>query len=137
MGKSRKSVKKKTERKRMAKSKRTSKKKPSKVRQHFEFLSYLSSIPPRRQKILIKGADRPLLESLSEICMNLLHHRLQLSKAQIDKLRPFERQTYQLSQRSHSLARKKRIVQKGGMLTALLSAVLPALISSVIGAASK
>ena len=113
------------------------KKKPSKVRQHFEFLSYLSSIPPRRQKLLIKGADRPLLESLSEICINLLADRLELSKAQIDKLRPYKRQIYQLSQRRHSVAQKKRIVQKGGMLTALLSAVVPALISSIIGAASK
>ena len=129
--KSRKMKKKTTERKRM------SKKKPSKVRQHFEFLSYLSSIPPRRQKILIKGADRPLLESLSEICINLLNKRLELTKAQINKLRPYEKQIYQLSQRSHSLARKKRIVQSGGMLTALLSAVVPALISSIIGAASK
>ena len=107
------------------------------MRQHFEFLSYLSSIPPRRQKILIKGADRPLLESLSEICINLLNKRLDLTKAQINKLRPYEKQIYQLSQRSHSLARKKRIVQSGGMLTALLSAVVPALISSIIGAASK
>ena len=124
----------------MGKSKKkvSRKKKPSKVRQHFEFLSYLSSIPPRRQKLLIKGADRPLLESLSEICINLLHHRLELSKAQIDKLRPFERQIYQLSQRRHSVAKKKRIVQTGGaFITALLSTVLPALVSSIIGAASK
>ena len=120
------------------KKKVSGKKKPSKVRQHFEFLSYLSSIPPRRQKLLIKGADRPLLESLSEICINLLHHRLELSKAQIDKLRPFERQIYQLSQRRHSVAKKKRIVQTGGaFITALLSTVLPALVSSIIGAASK
>ena len=124
----------------MGKSKKkvSGKKKPSKVRQNFEFLSYLSSIPPRRQKLLIKGADRPLLESLSEICINLLHHRLELSKAQIDKLRPFERQIYQLSQRRHSVAKKKRIVQTGGaFITALLSTVLPALVSSIIGAASK
>ena len=121
-----------------SKKKLSGKKKPSKVRQHFEFLSYLSSIPPRRQKLLIKGADRPLLESLSEICINLLHHRLELSKAQIDKLRPFERQIYQLSQRRHSVAKKKRIVQTGGaFITALLSTVLPALVSSIIGAASK
>ena len=120
------------------KKKVSRKKKPSKVRQHFEFLSYLSSIPPRRQKLLIKGADRPLLESLSEICINLLHHRLELSKAQIDKLRPFQRQIYQLSQRRHSVAKKKRIVQTGGaFITALLSTVLPALVSSIIGAASK
>ena len=120
------------------KKKVSGKKKPSKVRQHFEFLSYLSSIPPRRQKLLIKGADRPLLESLSEICINLLQQRLELSKAQIDKLRPYKRQIYQLSQRRHSVAKKKRIVQSGGaFITALLSTVLPALVSSIIGAASK
>ena len=124
----------------MGKSKKkvSGKKKPSKVRQHFEFLSYLSSIPPRRQKLLIKGADCPLLESLSEICMNLLQHRLELNRQQIEKLRPFKRQIYQLSQRQHSVAKKKRIVQKGGaFITALLSTVLPALVSSIIGAASK
>ena len=44
----------------------------SKVREHFEFLSYLKKISPRRQKQFIKQADRPILEALSEIALNLI-----------------------------------------------------------------
>lgn len=109
----------------------------SKVREHFEFLSYLKKISPRRQKQFIKQADRPILEALSEIALNLIKKNVSLTSAQIEKLRPYEEQIYQLSLRKHSINKKKKIVQKGGFLGALLGAVLPALISTIISATTK
>ena len=109
--------------------------KNSRVREHFAFLTYLQTISPRRQKVFIKVADRPILEALSEIAINLIKRNVKLSPSEIDKLRPFEEQIYQLSLKKHSINKKKRIVQqRGGFLTALLGAVLPALISTVINA---
>ena len=53
--------------------------KPSKLRANIELLTYLQSIPPRRQKLLMKGADLKILEALSEICWNLVHRNVKLT----------------------------------------------------------
>ena len=86
---------------------------------------------------VIKGADRPILEAFSELCLNLIKKNIKLSAQQIDKLRPYEEEIYQLSLRKHGVEKRKKLIQSGGLLSALLSAVLPALISSVVAATSK
>ena len=116
----------------MAKNKRG-----SKVRDAFEYLSYLRSITPRRQKLLIKGADRPILEALSEICLNLIKKNVKLSPLQIKRLKPHEEKIYQLSLKRHSISKKKKIIQTGGFLTTILSIVLPAVLSAILGSTSK
>ena len=121
----------------MGKAKGIPPKKTSKVRDNFAYLSYLQSITPRRQKLLIKGADRPILEALSELCLNMIKKKVSLSASQIEKLRPYEEEIYQLSLKKHGLEKRKKIVQSGGFLSALLGSVLPALISTVIAASSK
>ena len=119
----------------MARSKR--KRTGSKVRQHLEFLSYLKSIPPRRQKLLLKNADSEILSALSELCLNLLMRNCPLTNAQIKKLIPYEKQIYQMSLKKNSAVHKKRLVQRGGFISALLTTVLPALISSIVAATAK
>ena len=121
----------------MAKNKASSRQRKSSVRDSFAFLTYLQSITPRRQKLLIKGADRPILQAFSELCLNLIRKNIKLSAQQIDKLRPYEEEIYQLSLRKHGVEKRKRLIQSGGLLSALLSAVLPALISSVVAATAK
>ena len=112
-------------------------KRPSRVREHIDILKYLQKISPQRQKTIIKAADRPILEALSEIALNLIKKNIHLSPSQIEKLKPFEEQIYQLSLRSHSVSKKRRILQKGGFIGTLLGSVLPILISSIITASSK
>ena len=119
----------------MAKSKQ--KRNGSKVRQHIEFLSYLKSIPPRRQKLLLKAADKEILSALAEICLNLIKKNCPLTKGQIKKLIPYEKQIYEMSLRKKSVAYKKSLVQKGGFVSALLSTILPALVSSIVAATAK
>ena len=123
----------------MAKSKKKTsvqRKRKNKVHEHANFLEYLRNIPPKRQQILIKACDRPLLEAFSELTLNLVGKRIPLTKGQIDKLKPFEEEIYQLSLKKHGSSAKKRILQKGGFISALLS-VLPALISTIVAATSK
>ena len=121
----------------MANNKASPHKRKSSVRDSFTFLSYLQSISPRRQKLLIKGADRPNFQAFSELCLNLIKKNIKLSAQQIDKLRPYEEEIYQLSLRKHGVEKRKKLIQSGGLLSALLSAVLPVLISSVVAATSK
>ena len=123
----------------MAKMKKKSssqRRRKNKVHEHAHFLEYLRSIPPKRQQMLIKACDRPLLEALSELTLNLARKRIPLTKGQIDKLKPFEEEIYQLSLKKHGNSAKKRILQRGGFISALLS-VLPALISTIVAATSK
>ena len=123
----------------MAKSKIKSSSKgrqKNKVHEHAHFLEYLRNITPKRQLTFIKACDRPLLEALSELALNLVGKRIPLTKGQIDKLRPFEEEIYQLSLKKHGGSAKKRILQRGGFISALLS-VLPALISTIVAATKK
>ena len=78
-----------------------------------------------------------MLEAFCEICLNLVKKNVKLTATQIDKLRPYEEEIYQLALKKHSVTKKRQIIQKGGFLGALLSSVLPALISSVLTATSK
>lgn len=116
---------------------RSSKRRKNRVVEHIDFLKYLQKISPQRQKAIIKAADKPILEALSEIALNLIKRNITLSSTEIDKLRPFEEQIYQLSLRKHSVSKKKRILQSGGFIGTLLGSVLPVLISTIIGAATK
>ena len=111
--------------------------KASKLRANAELLSYLRTISPRRQKLLIKGADREILEAFSEICLNLVKQNISLTSRQIERLLPYEEDIYQLSLKRHSLAKKKQIIQKGGFLGALLGTLLPTLISTVLAVTQK
>ena len=97
----------------------------SKVREHFEFLSYLKKISPRRQKQFIKQADRPILEALSEIALNLIKKNVSLTSAQIEKLRPYEEQIYQLSLRKHSINKKKENSTKGRIFRSFVRSCSP------------
>ena len=106
----------------------------SRVKQNQDLLSYLTKITPRQQKMIISGLDRGGIETFAEICMNLLKGSINLTPAQIDKLRKYEESIYQLSLRSNSVAKKKCVLrQKGGFLSALLGLV-PAIISGIIAA---
>ena len=110
---------------------------PSKLHGNYKFLDYLRNISPRRQRLLIKGADREILEAFSEVCLNLVRRNIHLTPKQIERLLPYEEDIYQLSLKRHSLIKKKQIIQKGGFLSALLGTVLPTLISTVIAATQR
>ena len=109
----------------------------SRLREHFPLLSYLKDLTPRDQKSLIKGANRKLLAAFSEICLNLVKKNVKLTPSQIDKLRPYKEEIYQLALKKHSVTKRKAIIQKGGFLGALLGSVLPALISTVLAATTS
>ena len=62
------------------------KNKTSLVHEHIDLLKYLQNISSVRQKYLIKRADRPILETFSEICLNLIKKNISLSTDSLNKL---------------------------------------------------
>jgi hypothetical protein len=109
----------------------------SKFMENREFFSFLSKIPPKRQKNIIKGADKDILVALSEICLNLIKRNINLTEKEKRRLRPYAKQVYLLSQKKPSFNKKKKVVQVGGFLSTILTSVIPLLLSTVISAASK
>lgn len=105
--------------------------------ENHEFFVYLAKLPTNRQKAIIKGADRPILLALSEICLNIMRRNVPLTEKEKRLLRPYEKQVYQLSLKKQSTSKKKQIVQRGGFLGTLLTSVLPILISTIIGATTS
>ena len=112
------------------------KRKKGHFRENVGFFSFLASLPPHRQKLLIRGADRPILHALSEVCLNILRRNVELSPMEKKRLKHYADQIYQLSLKKHNLSQRKHIAQKGGFLSALLTGVLPVLLSTVISAAT-
>ena len=113
------------------------KKSEGRMKRNYAILKYLQKIQPNQQSMIIKGANRDLLETLSEIALNIVKKNIKLSSPQINKLRPYERQIYDLSLKKHSLTKKRKILQTGsGLISGLLSVALPVLMS-IIGGKSK
>lgn len=111
------------------------KKSRNRFRENYKFFSFLSTLPPARQKSLIKGADKDILYALSEICLNIIKRNVPLTDKEKKKLKPYADQIYQLSLKKSSLQSKRRLAQKGGLIGTLLSSLLPVLLSTVISAA--
>ena len=109
----------------------------NRFRENYKFFTFLSTLPPQRQKSLIKGADKEILYALSEICLNIINRNVQLTEEEKKKLRPYAEQIYQLSLKKHNLNTKRRIAQKGGLIGTLLTSLLPVLLSTVISAGSS
>ena len=105
------------------------------LKEHMSILEYLRSLTKTEQKNFIKFANRKLLEVFSAIALNILKRNIPLTRKEIQKLRPYETEIKMLSQRHHSLKKRRKILSTGGMLSSLLSLV-PTLISGVLAGLS-
>ena len=119
------------------KNQNKNKKTKSHVREHFGFLDYLRTISPKRQKLLLKGADSKILAAFSEIALNLMKKNIQLKPKERNRLKPYEKQVYQLSLRKNTPKKKKEVVLRGGFLGALISTIVPVLLSTILAGKRK
>ena len=104
------------------------------LQRHIPVLEYIHDLSAKDQKLFITHASKPLLLCLSGICLNIIKRQIPLSSSDIKKLKKYEKEIKTLSERRHSLTKRKKILASGGFMSALLS-LLPTLISSVISAA--
>lgn len=101
------------------------------LKKHLPILEYLNSLTNKEQKDLIKNAPKPLLNIFSSIALNLIRKNIPLSPHNVRRLKQHEGLILKLSQRKHSLTVRKKLLQKGGLLSSLLS-ILPALVGGVL-----
>lgn len=108
-----------------------------KLRKYAAQLHCLRTAPPATVKAVVKSADRGLVQCLCECSLNILKGHVRLSAAQKKKLARHKRDLRSLVARKTKLASKKRILQKGGFLPALLAPLAKGLLPLVIGAVTK
>ena len=104
------------------------------IRQQHSALCTLAREKPKSRKLLLKKAKRPIIDALSECALNLLRGSIKLTEKQRKKLKRFKNYLRELADKRISLKKKKLITQRGGFISALLSAILP-VIGSLIGKA--
>ena len=94
----------------------------------------LSKASSRGKKELLRHIPDHSVEAICQCASDLLLKRLPLNKKGCQKLQPHKRQILELLQRDKSVGQRRRILQRGGfvgaLVTALMSAV-PAIVSLI------
>lgn len=96
-------------------------------------LSKLKRLGPTGRKKFFKTCSKDCVIKVCECIKNVLNSKLKIKPTQLKKLNGHKQTLRTLALKSTSFAKRKRLLQKGGFLTALLPAVIPALTSLFSG----
>ena len=98
------------------------------MRSNIHDLHVFKTATLKLRKAIVSNCDRELVHSICECVLNVLNGKVRLSDCVARKLRKHRTVLRKVAdKRVHLLGKKKLIVQRGGFLLPLLSAVLPAL----------
>ena len=106
----------------------------TRIRKFAPHLSLMAKSKPKVAKAIVKNAGSDLIKCVCECAMNALKGNVPITGGQKRKLRRYKKDLRFLAGRSNSLARKKRVLQKGGILPALLAPLLGTVLPSIGGA---
>ena len=101
------------------------------LKRHIPVLEWLKTLNSKEQVLLIKNANRALLEVFSAIALNLIKKNIPLEPRDISRLKKYENSIVRLAQKKHSLGTRRKILARGGFLSSILS-ILPALVGGVL-----
>jgi len=98
------------------------------LRSNYHALHVLKGAAPKLRKAIISNCDRELVNSICECVLNVLNGNVKLSGCVTRKLCKHKAVLRKVADKRVTISSKKKlIVQRGGFLLPLLSAVLPAL----------
>ena len=102
------------------------------VKTNYHTLQVLKTADPKLRKAIISKCNKELVNCISECVLNVLNGYIQLPGGVTRKLQKHKAALRKVSDRRVPLSKKKKlIVQRGGFLQPLLSAVLPTLASLI------
>ena len=107
------------------------------TRRYLPLLKQINRLGDTAKRQLIKKCDREFLDCVSECAKNVIKGNVPLKPAQLRRLRRERSNVRALALKKTSLKKKRRILQKGGFLDALISPVLSVLASLILGNASR
>lgn len=97
----------------------------ARVKRNFDLLKWLCHCKPQAMKSVVRHVDRDVLDTICEVCLNILKGNVPMSAEQKKRLSKHKQTVRRLASSSRSSDKVKRaLVQKGGFLGALLPALI-------------
>ena len=100
-------------------------------------LKALAKSHPHVCKSILRGADKDLLQCLSECAHNILKGNVPLKSTEKSQLTKYKQKIRKVANKKTSLKQKQKIVQTGGFLPALLAPLLTSVIAPLAEQAVK
>lgn len=97
------------------------------MRKYLSVLKRLRKMTDKAKRDYVQKCDREFIHCMSECAKNVIKGNVPLSVPQMTRLRRDRNNIRALSVKKTSLKKKRRILQRGGFLTALLPPVLAVL----------
>ena|SRR5215469_12920445 len=102
------------------------------IKSNYSALELLKKAKPKLRKAILLNCGSDLLKCVGECALNVLRGTVKLTKCSKRKLRKHRGLLRKIADRGVSINKKRKIiVQRGGFLLPLLSAVLPFIASLV------
>jgi len=98
------------------------------VKKYLPVLKRIRKLGDRARRDYVRKCDREFIDCVSECAKNVIKGNVSLTDRQKARLRRNRNDLRAVSLKKTSLRKKRRIVQKGGFLTALIPPVLSALV---------
>jgi len=107
------------------------------TRKYLPILKQIQRLGEKAKKQFIKKCDREFIDCVSECAKNVIKDNVPLKPTQLRRLRRERSNVRVLASKKTSLKKKRRILQKGGFLGALLPPFLGVLSSLLLGSANR
>lgn len=105
---------------------------PNRVKTHLKELVRLKNATAQRRKCMLKNCSPQLVDCLAECALNCLNNGLPLKKAQFTKLKRYKKTLRKIASKKISREKKKALIQTGGFIGPLITAVITALASNLL-----
>lgn len=108
----------------------------NRLRNNAELLTFLCSCQPKTSKVILKSAPPELINCISEICLNILKGNVDINANRKKVLGRYKSIIRQLAKRSTRQSTKKKLIQKGGFLSAILpliGSIIPTIAQALFG----
>jgi hypothetical protein len=103
------------------------------MKKHASTLQLLQKGSPRFRKEVIKLADKDLLYALCDCALNVLNGTIKLSETQKKTLKRHCKGLRCLIDKRTPLSKKKKVLQTGGFLPALLAPIAASILGPLLG----
>ena len=102
------------------------------VKKYLPLLTFLCKAKPNLIKAIIKEAPSELINVISECALNILKGNVKLKSSQLKKLCRHKHCLRILAKKRTSVKKRKKYLQSGGFIGALLPALLGPVVGSII-----
>jgi len=107
------------------------------TRRYLPLLKKINKLEDRARRQFVKNCDKEFVACVSECAKNIIKGNVPLTPGQLSRLRREKNNIRTLALKKTSVKKKKRILQKGGLLGAILPPIISVLGSLLLGNAGR